>query len=83
MSEVCPTCGAPCASPAELVDHVKTVHQNEDPAADLEMNPEAHVPGLVCAACGRRFSTARALAEHNLRPHPQFQPVEKEAPEVY
>jgi C2H2-type zinc finger len=69
MSELCTICGAPFGSAADLVEHVGTVHKNDDPATDIEMNPEAHRAGLMCGLCGRRFQTPQALAEHNLRPH--------------
>lgn len=69
MSEVCHICGAAEASAASLVQHLKTAHKDDNPAQDLEMNPEAHIPGLVCGLCGRRFATAQALAQHNLEPH--------------
>jgi len=68
MSEVCSLCAAPCGSPAELVDHLKTAHKDVEAVADVELNPEAHPSGFLCAMCGRRFLTAQALAIHNLRP---------------
>jgi Zinc finger, C2H2 type len=68
MTEVCTICAAPFASAAELVDHMKSAHKDVDPASDLEMNPEAHTSGYLCGLCGRRYPTAEALAEHNLRP---------------
>ncbi len=70
MSEACPICGAPEGSPASLVEPMRTAHKHDDPAQDVEMNLEAHTPGLVCALCGHRFATPKQLAEHNLRPHP-------------
>jgi hypothetical protein len=70
MSDVCTICGAPCGSAADLMLHMKQVHKNDDPASDIEMNPEAHKAGLVCALCGHRFPDAHALAEHALQPHP-------------
>jgi hypothetical protein len=69
MSEVCKICAAPLASAAELVDHMKTAHKDVDPAADVELNPEAHTSGFLCGLCGRRFPTSEALAKHNLQPH--------------
>jgi len=72
VSETCPICGAPEGSAASLVQHMNTAHKRDDPAKDVEMNPEAHRPGLMCALCGRRFATPKALAEHNLRPHPNL-----------
>jgi hypothetical protein len=69
MTEVCAICGAPCATAAELIVHQKEAHPNADPAADVEMNPEAHTAGFLCAMCGRRFPTPQALAAHNLHPH--------------
>ncbi|MGA9839964.1 MAG: C2H2-type zinc finger protein [Thermoplasmata archaeon] len=71
MSNLCTICGAPCDSPADLMAHMKTVHKNDDPASDVEMNPETHRAGLVCALCGRRFPDAQSLANHNLHPHPE------------
>jgi hypothetical protein len=71
MSEACPICGAPEGSPARLVEHLRTAHKHDDPARDVEMNPEAHTPGVVCALCGERFATPKELAAHNLRPHPE------------
>jgi Zinc finger, C2H2 type len=71
-------CGAPFASAAELVDHMKTVHKDADPTSDVEMNPEAHTSGFLCGLCGRRFATAEDLADHNLHPHliePHASPV--------
>jgi hypothetical protein len=70
MNETCDLCGAVFGSPASLIEHQRTAHPRVDPASDVEVNPEAHRAGLVCALCGHRFPTARALAEHNLRPHP-------------
>ncbi len=69
MNETCDLCGEVFGSPASLLEHRTTVHRNDDPAADLELNPEAHRPGLVCGLCGRRFSVPAALAEHNQQPH--------------
>lgn len=69
MSETCGTCGAPLGNAVDLVEHTKTAHKDQKPTASLEMNPEAHRAGLVCALCGHRFPNARALAEHNLHPH--------------
>jgi hypothetical protein len=69
MSEICSICGAPAGNVADLVTHMREAHKDDAPGSSVEMNPEAHRPGLVCALCGRRFPNARALAEHNLRPH--------------
>jgi C2H2 type zinc finger protein len=69
MSEMCAICGASSPSAADLLVHQRTVHKNADPTSSIEMNPEAHIPGLLCAMCGRRFPTAVALARHNLHPH--------------
>ncbi len=69
MNETCDLCGDVFGSPASLLEHRARAHRNDDPAADLEANPEAHRPGLVCGMCGRRFSGPAALAEHNQRPH--------------
>jgi|HubBroStandDraft_5_1064220.scaffolds.fasta_scaffold67966_3 hypothetical protein len=80
MSETCTICGAPFASPVELVIHRRTAHRNEATTADLELNPEAHTAGLRCALCGRRFASPRALAEHNLRPHPQWGRIRESLP---
>jgi hypothetical protein len=71
MSETCTMCGKPLGSAADLVEHMAAVHKHDDPTSSVEMNPEAHAPGVVCALCGRRFPNAKALAEHNLRPHPR------------
>jgi len=71
MGETCSLCGEVFGSTASLIEHQNLAHQNDDPANDIEMNPEAHRSGLVCALCGRRFASADALAEHNLRPHPK------------
>ncbi len=54
----------------DLVEHMNREHAHDDPTLSVEQNPEAHTAGVVCALCGRRFPTGRALAEHNLRPHP-------------
>lgn len=70
MNETCDLCGEVFGSPVSLLEHQRTAHAHADRAADVEMNPEAHRAGLVCALCGRRFANARALAEHNLGPHP-------------
>jgi hypothetical protein len=69
MPEICTICGAPCASEPELVVHMKEAHKDADPAADVELNPEAHTRGFPCALCGQRFPTPQALAAHNLQPH--------------
>ncbi len=70
MSATCDLCGTPFGNPADLIEHRRRAHKNDDPALTIETNPEAHRPGLVCALCGHRFPTPRALADHNLRPHP-------------
>jgi uncharacterized C2H2 Zn-finger protein len=69
MAEECADCGASFASPAELVQHMNTVHHGGDAKASLAMNPESRTPGLECGLCGARFATREALAAHNLRPH--------------
>lgn len=69
MSEECSMCGATFASAADLVVHRQKAHAHEDPATDVEMNPEAHKTGYMCAMCGARFATPQALAAHNQRPH--------------
>jgi hypothetical protein len=66
MSENCAMCAAPFGSPAALVDHMRSDHKNDDPSRSLELNPEAHLAGLVCALCGVRFPSAEALTDHNL-----------------
>ncbi len=71
MNETCDLCGELFGSPTSLVEHLREAHKNDDPSATIESNPEAHRAGLVCALCGRRFPSARALASHNLRPHPK------------
>jgi len=71
MSATCPICGAPEASPASLVEHLRVAHPSTDLAADIDQNPEAHTPGVVCAHCGRRFRSPRELARHNLGPEPR------------
>jgi Zinc finger, C2H2 type/C2H2-type zinc finger len=80
MSETCTICGAPFASPSELVIHRRAEHRYAAASADTEMNPEAHTAGLRCALCGRRFASAPALAEHNLRPHAQFGQLRRPLP---
>jgi C2H2-type zinc finger/Zinc finger, C2H2 type len=77
MSEICTICGASFGSPADLMAHTKTDHKDVDPASDMEMNPEAHIPGLLCGMCGRRFPTAEALARHNLEPHSIGRPTRR------
>jgi hypothetical protein len=69
MTEMCGTCGATFGSPADLMAHLSSAHQNDAPGADLAMNPEARTPGFVCGMCGRRFPTPETLASHSLRPH--------------
>jgi hypothetical protein len=71
MSEICSICGAPMGNVADLVEHMQETHKHDDPTSSVEMNPEAHRPGLVCALCGRRFPNARTLAAHNMEPHSQ------------
>jgi Zinc finger, C2H2 type len=71
MSETCEQCGEPFASPTSLMEHIHSAHPHEVGASSIDWNPEEHTPGLVCALCGRRFFSARALAQHNLRPHPE------------
>jgi len=71
MAELCAYCDGWFASPADLVGHVKAEHAGGDPGSSLAMNPESRTPGVVCAMCGRRFTTPRALARHSLNPHPR------------
>ncbi|HTP54697.1 MAG TPA: C2H2-type zinc finger protein [Thermoplasmata archaeon] len=80
MSETCAICGAPEASAVSLVEHMKSVHKHDDPASDVEMNAEAHTAGYLCALCGQRFPTPRALANHNLRPHPEPRVFQRPGP---
>jgi hypothetical protein len=80
MSEACAICGAPQGSPESLIQHMKTAHKHDDPASDVEMNPEAHTPGLVCALCGQRFPTPATLQSHNLRPHPPRKAIRQPDP---
>ena len=80
MSEACTICAASFGSPADLMAHRRTAHKNADPSADVEMNPEAHTPGLLCALCGERFLTAQGLADHNLRPHRPSRPARGRRP---
>jgi hypothetical protein len=83
MTEVCSICGAPEASAAELVVHMRDLHKDASPAADVELNPEAHTSGFVCALCARRFQTPQALAAHNLNPHPEVPRVPRPRPAGY
>jgi|HubBroStandDraft_1064217.scaffolds.fasta_scaffold17032_4 hypothetical protein len=69
MSEECTICGAAYGSPSDLVVHVRHDHKNDDPALDVEMNPEAHTEGHPCSLCGERFANSVLLAHHNLIPH--------------
>lgn len=71
MSETCEHCGAPFGSPVSLVEHLQSAHAQDESASSIDWNPEEHTPGLVCALCGHRFPTAKALSQHNLRPHPE------------
>jgi hypothetical protein len=71
MAEMCAGCAGSFATPADLVLHVKKAHSGGDPRASLSMNPESSTPGVVCALCGRRFASPRALARHALSPHPR------------
>jgi hypothetical protein len=80
MSETCSLCGEVFGSTSSLLEHQKLAHSHDDPAEDIEMNPEAHRAGLVCALCGERFPNARALAEHNLSPHPEPGQVRRPGP---
>jgi hypothetical protein len=77
MSELCTICGAQYGSASDLMVHLKADHKDADPASDVEMNPEAHTWGYLCGLCGRRFSTPRALAEHNLHPHATRHPIRR------
>ncbi|HTZ62050.1 MAG TPA: C2H2-type zinc finger protein [Thermoplasmata archaeon] len=69
MAEVCADCGASFGGPAELVRHMNTVHHGGDDVASLDMNPESHRAGLVCALCGKRFRSKEELRRHGLGPH--------------
>ncbi len=80
MRDTCSVCGAPAASAAELLAHLRRAHRDASPEADLAMNPEAGTPGLVCGLCGRRFPTPTALARHNLGPHPPTRAVRRGGP---
>jgi len=66
MSESCSECGAPFGSPHALLDHTRSAHRAPDPTASFNRNPEAHLAGLVCALCGKRFPSPAALTVHNL-----------------
>jgi hypothetical protein len=80
MSEMCTICGASFGSAADLMTHRRTDHKDADPTSDVQMNPEAHTPGFLCAMCGQRFPTAQALAAHNLHPPPLGRVVRKRLP---
>ncbi len=79
MSEECAECGAYFATPGDLMVHVREAHTNptENRQETLDMNPESHRAGLVCALCGMRFSSPAALARHNSVPH---RPESRRAP---
>ncbi len=67
MAELCPTCNAPFASPAELIEHTRAVHAGGEANA-----VPAREPGFVrlrCALCGATFFSPLELAAHNQRPH--------------
>ena len=69
MSEACADCGEYFGSPSDLTAHMRTVPSGGDPEASLATNPESSTPGLVCALCGRRFTSRDELARHNISPH--------------
>ena len=69
MAEVCGTCGVSFGSSTDLVLHVRKKHRWSDPDESLALNPEAKVPGLLCALCGVRLRDKEALARHNAGPH--------------
>ena len=62
MSEACADCGEYFGSPSDLTAHMRTVPSGGDPEASLATNPESSTPGLVCALCGRRFTSRDELA---------------------
>lgn len=82
MNETCDLCGEVFGNVASLMEHRQATHAHDDPASDVEVNPEAHTPGVRCALCGHRFPTAASLAQHNLRPHspPTAPPVRGRSP---
>ena len=69
MAEVCYQCARSFGGPADLVEHVKKAHPARDSYDSLTLNPEASLPGVVCALCGRRYLTPAALARHALGPY--------------
>jgi len=80
MAEMCADCGAWFGSPAEVILHLRKAHSGGNARDSLAMNPESHRAGLVCALCGRRFSTMDALTRHNLSPHPSTTPRPRPTP---
>lgn len=73
MAESCPECQATFANAAELVAHMKEVHQGElveaTPPAPPTPADEAGTV-LTCVECGMTFATGEELARHIRMNHP-------------
>src|SRR5262249_53206517 len=70
MSETCGECGAPFASAAELVEHMKTAHA-EPTAIPLPEGSAAEEvqPDLTCVFCHAVFHRGEDLAAHMRATH--------------
>lgn len=72
MAESCGECGAPFASPADLVKHTKSAHRTPEtvPAPpNPEADPTTATEVLHCAFCGAGFPNGQSLAAHNRAQH--------------
>ncbi len=68
MSDQCAVCGAPFASPAELLAHTHKEHSSAAPTAAAPP-PTGSTAWFRCALCGQRFGSPEELRRHNLSPH--------------
>lgn len=67
MAETCSTCGASFGSGADLISHTTTAHSV--PEGDGGRVEAVADRVLRCAVCGAAFTTPKAFAAHNVRPH--------------
>jgi hypothetical protein len=79
MAEMCATCQAEFATPAELIDHAKKAHATLRAHEPDAPNGPEETGTFKCGLCGATFTTPSRLAQHNLVPHSPAGPPEEAA----